>query len=92
MATKYKVTVGALVILAVLFLGDAYLRTRSAAQKTSELKTAVSAMSLQQLAAASKECDEALSLGGRAKHDAAYCAEVFRAIEDQPLQMVEVPK
>ena len=92
MATKYKVTVGALVILAALFLGDAYLRTHSAAQKTSELKTVVSAMSVQQLAAASKECDEAVSLRGRPAHDAAYCAEVFRAIEDQPLQMVEMPK
>ena len=26
------------------------------------------------------------------KHDAAYCAEVFRAIEDQPLQIVETPR
>jgi hypothetical protein len=90
MAMKYKMTVVAAVILAVIFMGDAYLRTRRADQKTGALKTAVSAMSIQQLAKASEECDLAQA-GGRAK-DAGYCAEVFRAIEDQPLQIVESPR
>ncbi len=89
MALKYKLTVVAAVILAVIFMGDGYLRTRRADQKTGALKTAVSAMSIQQLAKASEECDLAQA-GGRTK-DAGYCAEVFRAIEDQPLQIVATP-
>jgi hypothetical protein len=80
----------AAVIVALIFIGDAYLRTRRADQKTGALKSAVSAMSIQQLAKASEECDLAQA-GGRAK-DAGYCAEVFRAIEDQPLQIVETPR
>jgi hypothetical protein len=90
---KYKVTVvavGVIVILAVIFMGDGYLRTRRADQKSGALRTAVSAMSIQQLAKASEECDLAQA-GGRVHHDAAYCAEVFRAIEDQPLQIVDTP-
>jgi hypothetical protein len=84
-------TVIAAVILAAIFMGDGYLRTRRADQKTGALKTAISAMSIQQLAKASEECDLAQA-GRRDKHDAGYCAEVFRAIEDQPLQLVETPR
>ena len=91
MAMKYKVTVAAAVVLAVLFMGDGYLRTRRADQKTGALKTAVSTMSIQQLAKASQECDLAQA-SGQVKHDAGYCAEVFRAIEDQPLQIVVTPR
>ena len=94
MAMKYKVTVAAAAaaaVLAVLFLGDGYLRTKRADQKTGALKTAVSTMSIQQLAKASQECDLAQA-GGQVNHDAGYCAEVFRAIEDQPLQIVETPR
>jgi hypothetical protein len=80
----------AAVILALVFVGDAYLRTRRADHKTGALKSAVSAMSIQQLAKASEECDLAQA-GGRPK-DAGYCAEVFRAIEEQPLQIVETPR
>jgi hypothetical protein len=83
------VTVVAVVILAAIFMGDGYLKTRRADEKTSALKTAVSGMSIQQLARASEECDPAQSSGGAVKHDAAYCAEVFRAIEAEPLQIVE---
>lgn len=87
---RLKLTLVAAVILAVIFMGDGYLRTRRADQKAGALKTAVSAMSIQQLAKASEECDVAQA-GGRPK-DAGYCAEVFRAIEDQPLQIVETPR
>jgi hypothetical protein len=87
---KYKMTVVVAVILAVIFMADGYLRTKRADQKTGALKTAVSAMSIQQLAKASEGCDLAQA-GGRAK-DAGYCAEVFRAIEEQPLQIVATPR
>lgn len=87
---KYKVAVVTVAILAAVVIGDGYLRTRRADQKASVLKSAVSAMSIQELARASEECDSAQSPGGTAKQDAAYCAEVYRAIEDQPLQIVEM--
>jgi hypothetical protein len=88
---KYKLVVVAVVILAVIVVGDGYLRTRRADQKASGLKSAVSAMSIQQLARASEECDSAQSPGAPAKYDAGYCEEVFRAIEAQPLQLVQPP-
>ena len=91
MAIKYQVMVAAVVVLALIVIGDGYLRTRRADQNTSVLKSRVSAMSIQQLARASEECDSAQSPGGEVKHEAAYCAEVFRAIEAEPLQIVEMP-
>jgi hypothetical protein len=91
MAMKYKVTVVAVMIVAAIFLSDGYLRTRHADHKTSMLKSTISALSIQQLAQASQECDSAQSSGGRAKHDTAYCAEVYRVIEAEPLQIVEAP-
>ena len=91
MAMKYKVTIVAAAILAVIFMGDGYLRTRHADQKTGALRTAVSTMSIQELAKASEECDAAHA-GGAVKHDAVYCAEVYRVIEDQPLQIVVTPR
>ncbi len=86
---KYKVAVVAVVILAAIFMGDGYLRTRRADQKTTALKTAVSTLSIQQLARASEECDSAQLPDGEVKHDVAYCAEVYRAIEAEPLQIVQ---
>ena len=91
MELKYKVTVVVGAILAVIIVGDGYLRTRHADQKASGLKSEVSAMSIQQLARASEECDSAQSSGAPPKHDEAYCAEVFRAIEAEPLQIVQPP-
>jgi len=89
MAMKYKVAMVALMILVAIVIGDGYLRSRRADLSTSALKATVTAMSIQQLARASEECDSAQSPGGRVKYDAAYCAEVFRAIEAGPLEIVQ---
>jgi hypothetical protein len=80
----------AVAIVAAIFMGDGYLRTRRADQHTSVLKSKVSAMSIQELARASAECDSEKSPDVQAKQDAGYCAEVFRAIEAEPLQIVEM--
>jgi hypothetical protein len=88
---KYKVMVVAVAILAIIVVGDGYLRTRRADQKAVGLRSAVSAMSIQQLARASEECDSTQSPGAPPKHDPGYCAEVFRAIEAEPLHMVQPP-
>jgi hypothetical protein len=88
---RYKATVVAVMIAAALFLGDGYLRMRQADHKTSVLRSNISAMSIQQLARASQECDSAQSPAGHAKYDAIYCAEVYRVIEAEPLQIVTVP-
>jgi len=79
------VGVAAFAMLAVLLIGDGYLRTRRVSEHAGMVKTAVSAMSIQELARRVQECDEGV------KHDAAYCAEVIRRIEAQPLQIVEMP-
>jgi len=91
MAMKYKVTVVAVVILAVIVIGDGYLRTRQANQREVTLKASVAGMSIQQLARLSAECDSAQSPGAPVTHDAGYCAEVWREIEARPLQAVKVP-
>jgi len=87
---KYTPIMIILAILAAIVIGDGYRHSRRASQKTQSLQASVSAMSIQQLAQSSQECDSASSPGEPTKHSAAYCAEVWRAIEDQPLQAVEM--
>ncbi len=91
MALKYKVAVVAVVILAIIVIGDGYRRTRKADQGEATVKASVAAMSIQQLARLSAECDAAQSPAAPAAHAAEYCAEVWREIEDRPLQAVKVP-
>jgi hypothetical protein len=89
---KYQIAVIALVILCALVMGDGYLKSRHARQAVMTLKASVAAMSIQELARSSQECDSPPRTGQPVKHDAAYCAEVWRVIEDQPLQAVEVTR
>jgi hypothetical protein len=90
-AAAYVVTaVGA--VLAAVLIGDGYLRTRRASAHAVTLKTAVAAMSIQELARRVGECEPSPGSGAPVKHDAAYCAEVMRAIEQRPLQLVEPSK
>ncbi len=91
MAMKYKMALVAVVILVIVVIGDGYRRTRHADQREATLKASVAAMSVQQLARLSAECDAAQSPGAPAAHAAEYCAEVWREIEDRPLQAVTVP-
>lgn len=90
-AAAYVVTgVGA--VLAAALIGDGYMRTRRASAHALTLKTAVAAMSIQELARRVAECEPSAGSGAPVKHDAAYCALVMRAIERQPLQLVEPSK
>jgi hypothetical protein len=82
----------AVIVIAVLggiVIGDGYLKTRRAEQSTSTLHANVAAMSNQQLAGAVRDCDPPPGSGQLSNHDAAYCAEVMRVIEDRPLQAVD---
>jgi len=89
---KYKVAVGALVILAAILIGDGYRNSRRAEQNTSNVRAAVLALSPQQLAASGTECDTQRRPGEPPPHGAAYCAEVSRRLDDQPLQIVDLPR
>lgn len=91
MAMKYKAAVVAVVILVIIVIGDGYRRRRQVDQRAATLKARVAAMSIQQLARLSAECDAAQSPGAPDAHAAEYCAEVWREIEDRPLQAVKVP-
>ena len=84
------VMVALLAILGTLFLGDGYLKTRRVEQTTSTVRASLAAMSIQELAGRVRECDPPAGSDQRTIHDAAYCAEVMRAIEDRPLQAVEI--
>ena len=86
---KYKVGVVALVILAAILIGGGYRNSQRAERNTSTVRAAVSALSPQQLAASGTECD-AQRPGEPPAHGAAYCAEVNRRLDDQPLQIVDL--
>ncbi len=91
-ATKYTIA-AAIAVMAVLAaaIGDGYFKTRHAAQKTLNLRSSLAAMSIQELSAHSKECDESPAGRGPGRHDSDYCAAVWREIEARPLQIVESP-
>jgi hypothetical protein len=87
---KYKVmAVIALLALAVLAIGDGYLRTRRAERSVSAMKSRVSGMSIQQLARAEADCDSwQPARAPMQRRDGEFCEEVARAIEAEPLQIV----
>jgi hypothetical protein len=90
---KHKLTVVMVVLAAILgalFLGDGYLKTRRVERAASTMRASLSAMSIQELAGRVRECDPPTGSDQPIIHDAAYCAEVMRAIEDRPLQAVEI--
>jgi hypothetical protein len=84
------VAVALLAILGALFLGDGYVKTRRIEETSSTLRAHLAAMSIQELAGRVRECDPPIGSDQRVTRDAAYCAEVMRAIEDRPLQAVEI--
>ena len=95
---KYKVVaVIVLLVLAALAIGDGYLRTRRAERRILTMKSQVSGMSIQQLARAEAECDSAPAArvpptrGPATWRDGEFCEEVARAIEAEPMHIVNVP-
>jgi hypothetical protein len=87
---KYTVAVVVLVIVAVIFIGDGYLKTRRAEHSASTRRTSLSSMSIQELSSLSEDCDLPPERRQSVKHDSAYCAEVWREIEARPFQAVEI--
>ena len=59
-------------------------------ENTSKRRAAVSALSIQQLAVSIADCDAQRPQGARPLHDAAYCEEVRRRLDTEPLQSVEI--
>jgi hypothetical protein len=88
---QYLAVIG-VVILGGIVIGDGVIKTRHAEQSTSTLRATLSAMSIQQLAGALRDCDPPPGAGQALNHDAAYCAEVMRVIEDRPLQAVDTAR
>jgi len=82
---QYLAVIG-IVLLGGFVIGDGYVKTRHAEQGTSTLRATIAAMSIQQLARELRSCDP--PSGAPINHDAAFCAEVMRVIEDRPLQAV----
>jgi hypothetical protein len=86
---KYT-TIGMVVLAALVavVIGDGYIKTRRAEQKTVTLNSALSTMSIQELSGRSKECDESPAGRESGKHDSDYCVAAWREIEARPLQIV----
>jgi hypothetical protein len=87
---KYKAAVVALAILSAVVIGDGFLKSRHVEQSTSKLRADVAALSVQQLAVSIVDCDARHRQGERRAHDAAYCEEVRRRLDTEPLQGVEI--
>lgn len=88
---QYLAVIG-IVLLGGFVIGDGYVKTKHADQSTSTLRATVSAMSIQQLAVALRDCDPPPGSSQPRNHDTAYCAEVMRVIEDRPLQAVDTER
>jgi hypothetical protein len=85
-------TISAAALLAALvFIGNGYLNSRRSDRKAGEVRSAVHAMTQQELAAAIARCDAPQEAAGRsaARQDAAYCEDVAREMDDRPLEIVE---
>ena len=90
---KYTAAIIVFACLAAIFVGDGWVKTKRVEHKAQSLTASVSAMSPQELAARVRECDSAGQPGQeRPPHDAAYCAEVMRVVDNQPLQIVTTPQ
>jgi hypothetical protein len=88
---QYRVAIIVSVVLGAAIVADGIVRTSRARLHVSTVKTNVSTMSQRQLAAGVRECD-AQGSGERTKHDADFCAEVARALDAEPLQIVQMPQ
>jgi hypothetical protein len=89
---RHKSALAALAILAcVVVIGDGLLKSKRAERNTTTLRAAVAALSPQELAVAVAACEAPVRRGEPPRRDAAYCAEVSRRLDEQPLQIVETP-
>jgi hypothetical protein len=93
-AMKYHVAMIVSVLAAALLIGGACVQTQHAEQKNSALRANLSTLSIQQLTDHFWEC-QPHSPGEPYKRDAAFCAEVNRAMESRssevpPLQVVDI--
>ena len=87
---KYQAPIVLIVILSAVAIGDAFLKSRHVEQHTSKLRAAIAALSIQQLAVSMADCDAQHPQGEPRLHDAAYCDEVRRRLDTEPLQSVEI--
>jgi hypothetical protein len=87
---KYAIAVAVLAVLAAGAIGDAYFKTRRTERNALSERSSLAAMSIQELSARSKECDESRT-GRESGKGAGYCTAVWREIEARPLQIVEPP-
>jgi len=88
---KYKsAAIAVLAILSVVVIGDGFLKSKHVEQNASKLRAAVSALSAQQLAVSIADCDADHRQGERRAHNAAFCEEVRRRLDTEPLQSVEI--
>jgi hypothetical protein len=88
---KYKIAVTLFMVLCAIVIGDGLVKSKRAERNSSLITETVAALSPQQLAVSVAECDAQQRPGQARPHDAAFCAEVSRRLDNQPLQIVDTP-
>lgn len=86
---KYTVATVVLSGFGVCVLGASELHEQRTGQTVAMLRGAVSAMSQRDLAIARRQCEPS---SGNSTVTVAYCAEVQRLLDSQPLQVVIRPR
>lgn len=85
---KYTVAMVVLIALGAVVIGDGYIKSVRAEQYTSKVRATISALTLQQLATAVRECDG--RPGAPRVHGPIYCSEASRRLDSVPLEAVQV--
>jgi hypothetical protein len=86
---KYAIAVPVLAVLVAVVIGDAYFNTRRIERNAASQRSSLSTMSIQELSARSRQCDELRAAPEPGKRDSDYCSAVWREIEARPLQIVD---
>lgn len=87
---KYNIAMILLVLLGTVVIADGYIRSSHDKQNLLRVRTTVSAMSPQKLAAGISNCDPVRSSGEHPKYKSTLCSEISRALDEQQLELVVV--
>jgi hypothetical protein len=88
---KYNVAIIVFVLLGAIVVTDGYIKSRHVEQKVLSVRANVPAMTPQHLASSIAECDPVWPMHEAPIQKSTFCTEVNRTLNEQRLQIVNVP-